>query len=163
MEEDKEDLFKKLIRQSEPDKMTPDFTQNVMRMVQAEELVRESSLRTLLITNEADKPSFSFERKVMAQITPAAKRVEKPIISRNAWYLTAAFFALMIGYSIFAKSPQPITSNDSPPFEIAKSLTIFSVNVTQLPVIYSIVITALCVLLLADYFILQRLGKRAVH
>lgn len=163
MEEDTEDLFRKLIQQSEPEKTASDFTQNIMKMVQAEELVREAALRALLITNEADKPSFSFERKVMSQITPVAKRVEKPIISRNAWYIMAAVFALIIGYSIFAKSPQNVISIDSPTFEIARPLTIFTANVTQLPIIYSIVITALCVLLLADYFILQRLGKRAAR
>src|SRR4051812_32828729 len=104
MEEDQEDLFKKIIQQSEPEQTASDFTQNIMKMVQAEELVRQAALRTLLVTNGADKPSFSFERKVMSQIIPVAKSVEKPIISTNTWYAIAAVFALIIGYSIFANS-----------------------------------------------------------
>lgn len=161
MEEEEEYLFKKLIQKSEPDKTGSDFTDLIMKMVQAEELVREEAIRTLLVKADADKPSSLFESRVMSQIAPASQKIEKPIISNGAWYTIAAFFALVIGYSIFAKSPQ--LSTDVDPYQIEKILTVFSVNVSQIPAIYSIVIIAFCILLMIDYFILQRFARRAVH
>ncbi|MBE9461748.1 hypothetical protein ACFP1I_31010 [Dyadobacter subterraneus] len=162
MEEDKEEIFKKLIQKSEPDFTASDFTDHVMKMVQAEELVRESALHALLVNNKLDQPSLSFESGIMAQITPVKKKVEKPIISKNAWYIAATFFALMIQYSFFSKSSQ-ITAMDSSLIKITNAMFDFSNNAGQMPVIYFIVVVTLCVLLLADYFILQRFGKRAVH
>ncbi|MCF0056231.1 hypothetical protein [Dyadobacter sp. CY356] len=161
MEEDEEYLFKKLMQESQPDQTCSDFTDSVMKMVQAEELARQEVLRTLLVKADADHPSFMFESRIMSQILPAAEKVEKPIISNGAWYTIAAFFALVIGYSIFAKSPQLATDVD--PYLLGRTLTVFSVNISEIPSIYSIVIIAFCILLMADYFILQRFPRRTVH
>ncbi|WP_159471454.1 hypothetical protein [Dyadobacter sp. 3J3] len=162
MEEDKEDIFRKLIQKSELDITGSGFTDNVMKMVQAEEIVQESALRALLVKNNLDQPSKSFESGIMAQITPITKKVEKPIISKNAWYVAAAFLALMIQYSFFSKASQT-TAMDLSLIKITNAMFDFSNNAGQMPVIYFIVIVTLCILLLADYFILQRLGKRASH
>ena len=162
MEEDKEELFKKLIQKSEPDITGSDFTDHVMKMVQEEEIVRESALRALLVNNKLDQPSLSFESAIMGQITSVTKKVEKPIISKNAWYMAAAFLALMIRYSFFSKSSQT-TAMDSSLIKITNAMFDFSNNAGQMPLLYFIVIVMLCVLLLADFFILQRLGKRAIH
>lgn len=162
MEEDKEELFKKLIQKSEPDIAGSDFTDQVMKMVQAEEIVLESALRALLVNNKLDQPSLSFEPGIMAQITPVTRKVEKPIINKNVWYVAAVFFALMIRYSFFSKSSQT-TAMDSSLIKITNAMFDFSNNAGQMPIICFIVIAALCILLLADYFILQRLSKRAVH
>lgn len=161
MEEDKEEFFKKLIQKSEPDFTAPDFTEQVMKMVRAEESVREATLHTLLANSKLDQPSLSFETGIMAQITPVTKRAEKPIISKNVWYIAAAFFVFMIRYSFFSNSSQT-TAWDSSLIKITNVMFDFSNNLGQMPVIYLIVIVMFCMLLLIDFFIRQSLENRAL-
>jgi hypothetical protein len=157
MEEDQEDIFKKIIQKAEPEQVNASFTGNIMKMVQDEELVHETALRTLLIKNAIESPSALFERQIISQIIPVEKKVEVPIISKNSWYMIAASILLVVGYSLFAQSPQ-INSSTSY-LEIGNALTGFSQNIGQIPVLYPITLTVLGALLMGDYFILQRLVR----
>lgn len=158
MEEDSTDHFKMMIKKAGSDEVNADFTDHVMKMVQAEELLQESALRIVLSESAVEKPSRSFEMNVMLQINPAVRKAEKPIVSKSIWYVIAACYAMIMGYSLLSKSPQTGIDANPFPLEIESALTGFSLNVFQMPVLFSITIAVLGALLLADYFIHQRLA-----
>lgn len=159
MEEENQDSLKKLIQQSGPEKPAMDFTQGIMQMISAEELAAEQALSTLLTKYTLERPSVSFQAQLMGQILPEVNTVEKPIISNKAWYFIAAGFALLITLSFFVSYPQTAAVTTLNLSIVGSSLGKATMAVGNLPMMYPIVITTLCCLMMADYFIRIRLVK----
>jgi len=89
MENEQEEIFRKLIQKAGLEKTHADFTSEVMKNIQIEtelEFAREARLKMIISDIEQDSAPPLFQKNVMAQITLTKKLEVEPIISRKVWY-----------------------------------------------------------------------------
>ena len=163
MEENEEDVFRKLIQSVKPDTPAHDFTDLVMKMVQIEtekDQADEIALRSL-INNQVliEKPSKAFNRHVMRQIAPSKTKIE-PIISKQAWYLIAASVAFSILLCFLIKEPQTAQSTSS-----ALDLTLkhLSSKLESLPIMYAATVFGLGFLMVLDYVLRAASARKVIR
>ena len=163
MEKKKDDIFKNLIQKAGTENPSADFTNSVMKMIKrdaVQELVKEDSLRSLLQGNVfIEKPSSSFNRNVMRKVMPVKTKVE-PIISRSAWFLIAASVVITIlCYSMAVEPTDGIQTSSRAGLTMSGVI----IKIESLPLIYPATIFGLAVLMLADYYVRERLGNRMIR
>lgn len=141
----KEQKLKELIRKSEPDKVTADFTAGIMKQVHAE-TEKETVLENLLRFQHADTAPESLTANVMSRLTVPPKPA--PIISGRGWAGIAACFALVIwwvaGISEVQNTASPAT------------LTAVAEKLNTIPLVYPLTAFAVGVLVLLDHILRNR-------
>jgi hypothetical protein len=163
MDNNKEDIFKKLIQKAGTDTIHSDFTGRVMKNIQMEseqELIRLAALEAILISLKPEKPSPVFQKKIMAEIACAGRKAEQPIISRKVWYLVAATLTLVIGFCVGIQSDTDGQHTADVFGRTTNVLAAFSSRVEVLPIIYPVAVFALSILLFADYVVRDRLVRQ---
>lgn len=162
MEKEKEDIFRRLIQKTGPDKTSPDFTGMLMKNIQMEAeqaLERAAVLETILTKIQPETPSPLFRKTIMAQIALAEKKSEQPIISRKVWYLVAAMVVLVIGFCVVGQSAATVQGTPDFFVKIDQELFKLQKGMMVLPMIYPAVVFALSTLIMADYFVRQRVVR----
>ena len=161
MEEDQEALFRKLLKNQEPENPGSDFTGTVMKMVQiqaVQETAKEMKLIHLLNTSAlAEVPSKDFNAAIMGRILVPKAVKSDAIISRKAWLMIAASFLLIIFCSVLALAPAT-----APAAPTATDLAMSGVfeKINTLPVVYPITFFTMGLLMVADYLLRQKAGRR---
>lgn len=141
----KEQKLKELIRNSEPDKVTADFTAVIMKQVCAE-TEKEAVLENLLRLQPADTAPEGLTGNVMKRITVPPKPA--PIISGRGWAGIAACFALVIWWVTGTHDVQ----NAANP----ATLTAVAEKLNTIPLVYPLTAFAVGVLVLLDYLVRNR-------
>ncbi|MDQ6477899.1 hypothetical protein [Dyadobacter sp. LHD-138] len=162
MEKEKEDRFRKLIQKTGPDKTSPDFTGMLMKNIQMETeqaLERAAVLETILTKLQPETPSPLFRKTIMTQIALAEKKAEQPIVSRKVWYLVAATAVLIIGFCVLGQSDTAVEGAPNFFVKIDQELFKLQEGMMVLPMIYPAVVFALSTLIMADYFVRQRVVR----
>ncbi len=141
----KEQKLEQLIRISEPDKATADFTAGVMKQVRAE-TEKEAVLENLLRLQQADTAPEGLTADVMSRLTVRPKPA--PIISGRGWAGIAACFALVIWWVTGTAEAQN-TANPA-------TLTTMAEKLNTIPLIYPLTAFAVGVLVLLDHILRNR-------
>ncbi|WP_020597078.1 hypothetical protein [Spirosoma panaciterrae] len=156
MEDEKDDRFRKLIKRAEPDKPGADFTNAIMKLVQAEselDSAKEAALIQLLQSHTlVEKPSANFSRRVMNQVMASSSKPLEPIISTRVWYMVAAslLFIILFCILLIPSGPTQHTSSGLDSF-----LSSFEGTLDALPISYPLTIFAMSVLMVTDYVLRQ--------
>ncbi|MPR34756.1 hypothetical protein [Salmonirosea aquatica] len=161
MKNDREDTFKKLMQHAAPERPSADFTESTMRLVQAEArqaAANETAVQVLLgHPGLVEHPSPDFSRRIMGEVEVLHATKVAPIIPRRTWYLIAASVVLLlVGCSLLAT---PATTQSA---QSGMDILLMSIT-TQLeivPIFYPLTIIALSLLMLADYYLRQRIETR---
>ena len=161
MEEDQEALFRKLLKNQETEKPGSDFTGKVMKMVQAEalqEAANEIKLVHLLNTPALTEiPSKDFNAAIMGRILVPEVVKAEAIISGKAWLMIAASLLLIIFCSVLALAP---TTAPATPAAADLALSGVYEKINTLPVVYPITFFTMGLLMVVDYLLRQKAGKR---
>lgn len=156
MEDEKDDRFRKLIKRAEPDKPGADFTNAIMKRLQAEselDSAKEAALIQLLQSHTlVETPSANFSRRVMNQVTVRQSKPFQPIISTRVWYMIAASLLCVVVSCLLL-----LSSGSSQPASSGLDQLLSSVDGTlnALPIQYALTIFALSALMVTDYFLRQ--------
>lgn len=166
MEQENEDKFRKLIQEAGAEIPSPDFTRVVMSGVRTsnqEETVLNHALQSLLQhSGVIEKPGHDFLLRVMSQaevqqvVLPPVS-VAKAIISSRIWYiLSAACAAIICLTGIFfyhetgsLETTVAVTATD-------QFFTSVATGILAMPSVYTASLSALGILLLADYLLRNR-------
>jgi hypothetical protein len=160
MEENQEALFRKLLKNQEPEKPGSDFTGSVMKMVQiqaVQEAAEEMKLVHLLNTSALTEiPSKDFNTAIMGRILVPKGVKAEAIISQKAWFMIAASLLLIIFCSFLLLAP-----GTAPAAPTATDLAMSGVyeKINTLPVVYPITFFTMGLLTVADYLLRQRTGR----
>lgn len=149
MKANKKDIFKKIIKRVSTDQAPADFTDMVMKTIEAD-VQRELALKALLKHEPTESPVFDFTANIMAQIhTNAQRSAYRPIITRKGWYGIAAIisvFLMLIGLV-----------NTKTKAGTGISLTASALkHVSAVPPVFLMVLVGAGILLLVDYLVTQR-------
>lgn len=161
MEEDQEALFRKLLKNQETEKPGSDFTGTVMKMVQTQavqEAAEEMKLVLLLNTSALTEiPSKDFNAAIMGRILVPETVKTEAIISGKAWCMIAASLLLIIFCSFLFLAP-----GSAPAAPTATELAMSGVyeKINTLPVVYPITFFTMGLLMVADYLLRQKAGRR---
>ncbi|SEI43096.1 hypothetical protein SAMN04487995_0662 [Dyadobacter koreensis] len=161
MENEQEEIFRKLIQKAGLEKTHADFTSEVMKNIQIEtelEFAREARLKMIISDIEQDSAPPLFQKNVMAQITLTKKLEVEPIISRKVWYLVGAAAVLIFIFCFV--SPSGGTPENIPYFSTSLKVVVsdFSGKIGVLPIIYPAVIFALALLIMGDYLFRSKMA-----
>ncbi|WP_338873816.1 hypothetical protein WBJ53_31530 [Spirosoma sp. SC4-14] len=154
MENEKEDRFRRLIQKAGPDKPGNDFTNALMKRVQAEselDLANEASLIQLFQAHTLiEKPSTAFNRRVMNQLVISQSKPLAPIIRPRIWYMMVATLVLIVLFCVLlfpVSPPQPTSSG------LDRFLSSVERSLEALPISYPLTLFAVSVLMVVDYFL----------
>ncbi|WP_461105058.1 hypothetical protein [Spirosoma koreense] len=155
MEDEKEDGFRKLILTAGPDQPGADFTQAIMKRVQAaseQDSAKEAALIRLLQAHTlVEKPSADFSRRAMNRIIVSPPKPLAPIIRPGVWYMMAASLLLIVLFcTLLPFAPSQPTSSE--PDRFFRDL---EASLDALPINYVLTIFVVSVLMMVD-FLLRR-------
>ena len=150
----KQDKFRRLISNAEPEKAVDDMAKLVMQQITAsadDEVAVSLTLKKLLQQHGADAAPMAFTQKVMTQINPQQVELSyKPIITKKAWYaIAASVLGILILSAWPGGSGQHIFATDIGGNAIRQ--------VNTLPAVYVITLILGGLLLVAEHFITNRL------
>lgn len=153
----------RLLKKVKPDTPTREFVNLVMEELalktQSEE-ISEVKFASLLKSSTVEKPSVDFTNDLMRQIKSEANPVDDPIISKTGWYaivITLGITLIIIGYSGSNNSTSNTSNVASTHFgSVGQSLTSTIAQIHSFPSVFYLVLIPLCLLLLADYFLLNK-------
>jgi hypothetical protein len=152
------DVLKSLVQKTELDKPSFNFTDLVMKEVEAQEPVINPVLKALLKRNGIENPSIDFTHSIIARIEEGDLRAtHKPIVSQKTWLIiisAIAFFVLYLGLS----NQTPISPDGLTPYfiSIGNALNAILTNVNSVPSLYLIIFISISVLLVMDYLLRTR-------
>lgn len=156
MENGKEENLRRLIRETAVEKTALDFTENVLRGIQAEllhENATELALKSLLQKHAVEKPSAAFQASIIEKLNTSQSLKVEPIITPKAWYAIAAMVAVLLLAAYIFPSDK---SSEIPHFltlasESVRHLTLPEISKSSLNIVV-LSLLGLATLLLADYF-----------
>ncbi|UFH57203.1 hypothetical protein [Spirosoma sp. KNUC1025] len=158
MKDEKEDRFRRLIQKVGPDKPGADFTDAIMKRVQAEsemDLAREATLIQLFQSHPlVEKPSAAFSRRVMNQIVVSQPKPFEPIIRPGVWYMVAASLLIIILSCVFLF---PSGAVHHAPSGLDRFLFSIERTLDALPLSYPLTLFAVSGLMALDYFLRRNL------
>lgn len=163
MEQEKDDRFRRLMQEAGMEKPSPDFLKTVMSGIQAEsqeEILLNPALKSLLRESQVvEKPNHDFLLRVMSQaqvqqvVLPPVS-VAKPIISNRIWYIvTAACMAIICLTGLFYYHETGALETAVATTATDQFFTSVATGILATPLVYSVSLTTLGMLLLADYML----------
>jgi hypothetical protein len=159
MEDEKEDSLRKLIQKVELDEPGADFTNTIMKLVQAEselDSAKEAALIQLFQSYTlVEKPSAGFSSRVMSQVMVSQSKQFEPIISPRVWYMIAASLLFIVLFCLLVLPTGPAQHTSS---GLDRFLSSIEGSLEALPISYPFTIFAASVLLVTDYYLRRKLN-----
>jgi hypothetical protein len=151
----KTDALKRLIRKTELDKPSLNFTNLVMEEVEAQEPIINPMLKALLKRNGIEDPSIDFTHSIIAQIEAHDLRTAyKPIISQKVWLIIISIVVFLVFYLGFSEQASKPTDGLTPYFiGIGNTLNTILTSVNSVPSLYLITFISMSALLVMDYLL----------
>jgi hypothetical protein len=149
-----DDKFKKLIQRIDLDEPSAAFTDNIMKMVEAEEDLSLSPALLSVVKNELlAEPSFEFTDDLMAHIQPKASEVSDPIITKKVKLIISGVMAALLLVAL-VNSPYGLghLQNSSYFSGLSLNLSGATAAITKMAISVLPYLIPVSVLLFVDYF-----------
>jgi hypothetical protein len=153
-----DDQFKKLIQRIDLEEPSAAFTDNIMKMLEAEEELGLNPALLSVVKNELlAEPSFEFTDNLMAHIQPKASEVSDPIITKKVKLIISGVMAAMLLVAL-VNSPYNLGHLQNSSYFSGLSLNLSGTiaEVVKLATTVLPYLIPLSILLLTDYFFRTR-------
>nr|WP_294943640.1 hypothetical protein [uncultured Mucilaginibacter sp.] len=154
----KDDKFKKLIQSIDLEEPGAAFTDNIMKMVQAqEELNLKPALLAAIKQELVAEPSVGFTENLMAQIQPAASKAPEAVMTPKVKLIVSGvFIALLLVALVNSRYTLGHLQNSSYFSGLSLNFAGTAIGVVKIAGSVLLYLIPLSVLLLVDYFFRTR-------
>lgn len=162
-EKKNDEVLSRLLKEVKLETPTSQFVDLVIEGLTLEtqrEKISEVKFASLLKSSAVEKPSVDFTNDLMRQIKTEVNTVDDPIISKTGWYVIFSILGISIitiGFSGSSNGASATSDLASTHFEmVGQKITSIIAQIHSFPSIFYLVLIPLCLLLLMDYFFLNK-------
>ncbi len=164
MKKNKDLHIDKLLRQLPAEKAPVNFTDVIMKdisILNNEELLKDTTLSTVLKNKAIEEPSVNFVSNVMRGIKNSTENTYQPLIGKKSWFIISLVATLVIVYILYYATPSstPSILDKTTPY-IERLQTVFSnfkINL-DLSMIFVASLLSISSLLFFEFFAKERIS-----